>query len=159
MTRFHETTAIRYSGEPVSPQMGAASVASRARIAAAVLLLASSQVIASPSFTGLGGLPGKTISRACAVNSDGSVVVGESAYPDFKSFRWTRQGGMHVLTDLADRTATAVSDDGRVVAGYGRFDSIWKPYQWTGDGPPGIMVSPTIPVSGAMLGISAATGV
>ncbi|MEX2142084.1 MAG: hypothetical protein WD894_22650 [Pirellulales bacterium] len=78
---------------------------------------------------GLGYLPGIPSGAALAVSADGSVVVGSSG---FEAFIWTEGTGMQSLTTfLSDlgadvtgvdlNTATAISDDGRVIAGHGRF--------------------------------------
>ncbi len=81
---------------------------------------------------GLGSLVGGSFySEAIAVNSDGSVVVGKSiSTSGLEAFRWTQETGMQSLTQWleksgytlsgwSDTTATGVSDDGRVVVGYG----------------------------------------
>ena len=85
--------------------------------------------------TGLGALrSGEFLhSEAYAVNSDGSVVVGdaETATGGIEAFRWTRADGMKSVRQLLEAAgvrldgwylmkATAVSQDGRVIFGHGR---------------------------------------
>lgn len=77
---------------------------------------------ASPSFVGLGRLPGDTESRAFGISPDGSVVVGRSGISpaNAESSRWTAGSG---LVGLGDRPAglgngaTAVSAGGGVIVG------------------------------------------
>ncbi len=83
---------------------------------------------------GLGTVPGGNSSRASAVNADGSVVVGEANTTtdgDYRAMRWTRDGGMQTLSSFLNAggvklgsmtllNATGVSDNGKVVVGYGR---------------------------------------
>lgn len=84
---------------------------------------------------GLGGLDAghELFSAARGVSGDGSVVVGASDGPAGReAFVWDEERGMRSLRDLLVREhgldlagwtlleATAVSDDGRTIAGYGR---------------------------------------
>jgi uncharacterized membrane protein len=71
----------------------------------------------SPSFQGLGHLPGGTtlLSSATAVSGDGLTVVGVSTSAGgFQGFRWQDFGGM---IGLGMTDATAVSFDGSVAVG------------------------------------------
>jgi probable HAF family extracellular repeat protein len=78
---------------------------------------------------GLGHLPGAHTSAALAVSADGSIIVGRSG---FDAFIWTERTGMQNLetflsglgadvTGVDFTSATAISDDGRVIAGYGEY--------------------------------------
>ncbi len=86
----------------------------------------------------LGNLGGSFIlSRAYDCSADGSVVVGYSnSTAGLVSFIWTQADGMRNLKTVANSTpynlsssigtfpltrATAISDDGLVIAGYGKF--------------------------------------
>jgi probable HAF family extracellular repeat protein len=69
-------------------------------------------------------------SRAFGVNADGTIIVGESAFPDRRSaFRWTESGG---FASLGPDTvvANAVTADGSVVVGQGRVQA----FRWTETG-------------------------
>ncbi|MFQ5410880.1 MAG: PEP-CTERM sorting domain-containing protein, partial [Phycisphaerae bacterium] len=77
----------------------------------------------SPSFQGLGDLPGGSFSsRANGISADGSVVVGRGwSEPSFEAFLWAEAGGLMGLGDLPGgitiSSAIGVSSDGRVVVG------------------------------------------
>ena len=94
-------------------------------LAAAFILTAASPSNATPSFMGLGGLPGGAFeSHGQAVSADGSVVVGRSDPKEtglVQAFRWTLDGGMVPLGDLPggrfSSNALGVSGDGSVVVG------------------------------------------
>ena len=101
---------------------------------------ASPQVFAEDGLEGLGDLVGGSFrSRAYAVSSDGSVVVGHSEIAGdscstlcmSEAFRWTEAGGMVGLHDLAGDTVTSkaygVSSDGSVVVGGDNFGG----FRWT----------------------------
>jgi probable HAF family extracellular repeat protein len=82
---------------------------------------------------GLGRLPNGTISLAEAVNADGSVIVGRARNSNNQdaAFIWTADGGMRELQGILQshygvtlsgwqlHSATGVSADGKVIAGYG----------------------------------------
>lgn len=74
------------------------------------------------------GLAGSAHSRATAVSSDGSVVVGASGTPNGggdMAFRWTEAGGTVALGLLSagyTSVATGVSGDGSIVVGWGVVD-------------------------------------
>ena len=81
------------------------------------------------SLTWLGTLGGSW-STAYDVSADGSVVVGraDNASGQERAFRWTASGGMEdlnityaaLLTNGSElHAATAISPDGRYIAGYG----------------------------------------
>ncbi len=83
----------------------------------------------------IGDLGGNTYSRATAVSSDGSVVVGVS-YASWgnviHAYRWTQAGGMVDLTPIVgqDHVATAVSGDGNVVV-INDVTGSNRAYRWT----------------------------
>ncbi len=75
----------------------------------------------------LGTLPGFTFGDALATNADGSVVVGR-AYGGgngLRAWSWTASAG---LVDLGEGSATAVTPDGAIVAGYTQSGCVWR---WT----------------------------
>jgi probable HAF family extracellular repeat protein len=92
------------------------------------------------SFTGLGDLPGGTVSsEANAVSSDGKVVVGVSESANgSEAFRWTKAGGIAPLGDLAggvfSSIAYGVSTDGSVVVGRGKSATGSEAFRWTSAG-------------------------
>jgi probable HAF family extracellular repeat protein len=86
----------------------------------------------SGGMEGLGRLPGSTSAEAQATNSDGRIVVGYSTISgDPRAFIWDRPSGIRSLAEVLDAQGAApppgwilgevldVSDDGRIVAGYG----------------------------------------
>lgn len=89
---------------------------------------------AANGMIGLGDFPGGSHSSwASSVSADGSIVVGSGTTDGgMQAFRWTSAGGMENLRDAlvaAGATglngwtltyATAISDDGRTIAGNGR---------------------------------------
>ena len=93
------------------------------------------------SFTPLGFLTGSVHildSRAFGVSADGSVVIGHSSSASgVEAFRWTRQGGMIGLGDLAggDFTSYAhgASGDGSVVVGTSASASGDEAFRWTSE--------------------------
>lgn len=78
-------------------------------------------------------------SRANAVNSDGSVVVGSTRSPaavvTLEAFRWTQAGGMVGLGDLAGGVfhseGNDVNADGSVVVGFGTSAAGTEAFRWT----------------------------
>jgi probable HAF family extracellular repeat protein len=94
----------------------------------------------SGGMQGLGDLAGGAFqSVARAVNSDGSVIVGDGRSASGKeAFRWTSAGGMQGLGDLPggifDSDATAVSADGSVVVGASDSGLGWEAFRWTSAG-------------------------
>ena len=94
-------------------------------------------------FFGLGDLAGGAVSsRAWAISSDGSTIVGESVSASgTQAFRWTQDGGMVGLGDLAGgafgSVAYGVSADGSVVVGSGRSTASGggrEAFRWTQGG-------------------------
>lgn len=90
-------------------------------------------------FQGLGGLLESSWSYANGLSADGSVVVGYTQSPlGNQAFRWTHDGGIVGLGDLAggrfESTALGVSADGSVVVGWGvsrpGFDER-EAFRWT----------------------------
>lgn len=81
----------------------------------------------------LGSIAGGNYSTPNAVNADGSVIVGEANTTTNGmnvAMRWTRTGGMQALSSLLGaggvrtggislRAATGVSDNGKIIVGYG----------------------------------------
>lgn len=109
-------------------------------------VLATIAAQAQPTITDVGVLEGGTISHAYGVNSDGSVVVGNSeSGAGQRAFRWTRLGGMVSLgTLMGDSThAGAVSDDGTVVTGNSANVTGGLSFRWTPGG--GIQNLGTLP--------------
>lgn len=86
---------------------------------AALAVSGGASFAATPSFQGLGALPGgDTFSMPVAISADGSVIVGRS--PPTGSFRWTRAEGLKMITigsDDATVIATDVSADGTASIG------------------------------------------
>ena len=83
--------------------------------------------------TSLGFLGGGLVSAAYDVNSNGSVVVGQSAS---EAFRWTESDGMSGLGFLGTGTESislGVSSDGSVVAGYSDNGSTYEACRWEND--------------------------
>lgn len=74
---------------------------------------------------GLGFVPGWIASRATAISSDGSVIVGavsDGLYS--QGFRWTQASGMVGLGQppgAYDSVARAVSANGEIIVGYSEF--------------------------------------
>jgi len=110
---------------------------------------------ATPSFQGLGDLPGGSFaSWASGMSADGSVVVGNSTYTcGTSAFRWTSDSGMQglgildVCPEPFDSSATfayATSADGSVVVGCTEVEwgLVIPPYsgkwalRWTSDSGP-----------------------
>jgi len=78
----------------------------------------------SPSFRGLGFLPGGTYSQAWGVSADGSVVTGfSSSSAGTEAFLWTAETGMVGLGDLPSDTVSSlgynISADGSTIVGQG----------------------------------------
>ena len=118
-------------------------------------------------FTGLGHLSGKLSSKATAVSSDGSVIVGFSSSPDEEAFRW-ENGVMVGIGDLpggaSSSAAFGVSVDGSVIVGSGTpaiapFGGPRQAFRWENGvmtnlgGLPGLPGQP--PLSSDAFGVSA----
>jgi probable HAF family extracellular repeat protein len=76
---------------------------------------------------------------AYAVNGDGSIVVGGSSTGGSlgSALRWTFDGATEALDEIAENaTATAVSADGSVIAGYDFQSDGARPVRWTAGGGP-----------------------
>ena len=95
------------------------------------------------SFINRGGSAPSSYSYASGVNSDGSVVVGQStnAKLNYEAFRWTQSGGMVGLGFIgvssgALSKANGVSADGSVVVGSSTTDvpSQTEAFRWTQGG-------------------------
>ena len=110
----------------------------------------------------IGPLEGDTQARIKALNSDGSILVGDSLKTDseipiFHAFRWTTSGGMSNLGPLpggaTDALAAAVNSDGSVVVGvmFHRLTSgqliDTRAFRWTSAGVVslGALTTPTQP--------------
>jgi probable HAF family extracellular repeat protein len=104
-----------------------------------VLISATTGFGVTPSFQGLGYLPGDNGSGACGISADGSVVVGTSySGSDGQAFRWTASTGMVGLPYLpgdTDARANGVSADGSTVVGYSEATvGTTKAFRWTSGG-------------------------
>lgn len=108
---------------------------SRLACAAVVLTLGCAVEAGEPVITNLGSLPGGENSRGWALNSDGSIVVGEAGTPDgWRAFLWTAAEGMldlGVLPMSDASSASGVSDDGAVVVGQCESDAGNLAFRWT----------------------------
>lgn len=121
-------------------------VKARAMALVAVLGMAGAARGQTPSFQGLGALPGGVdslgqpvfYSIAQAVSGDGSTIVGQSWGANGKEpFIWTKTGGMVGLGGLSqggEGGAQGVSFDGSVVVGESDFGGAAHPFQWTKHG-------------------------
>ena len=81
-------------------------------------------------YTGLGVIPGMAFSIANDISGDGAVIVGSLFTNDFHAVIWDQAGGLRLLQDdLQSRfgltlpgwtlhVASAISSDGRKIAGY-----------------------------------------
>lgn len=102
--------------------------------------LATSDVLASASFQGLGDLTGGAFSsKALAVSADGLVVVGSSSSSlGTEAFRWSLADGLMGLGDLAGgdflSEANDVSADGSVIVGAGWSTSGPEGFRWVAGG-------------------------
>jgi len=107
-----------------------------APITAGLILLASTaSADMTPSFQGLGILPGGNNSRAYGVSGDGATVVGSSqSTPGTHGFRWTADEGMIGLGDLPGGgycgRAQRISADGSAIIGYG-YGVDYHAFRWT----------------------------
>lgn len=95
---------------------------------------------AASGMVGMGDLAGGVYSQANAVSEDGSVVVGSAASgpSSVGAFIWTPGQGMRLLSDVLTldhnlgpslagwslREATGISDDGRVIVGWGYHSGV-----------------------------------
>src|ERR1044071_2278266 len=79
-------------------------------------------------------------SQGLAVNSDGTVVVGDSAsdfFQDSKGIRWTRAGGMQdvgALPGSFNTFAQGVNADGTAIAGSCYTADRDHAFRWTANG-------------------------
>jgi probable HAF family extracellular repeat protein len=78
---------------------------------------------------GLNSPPGGGMDYVCGLSADGSVIVGEGS--DGRAARWTETEGLLYLVSPAQdpdhSAATAVSDDGSFIVGYGHSVT---PFLW-----------------------------
>ena len=94
-------------------------------------------ILSGIEIKGLGDLPeGDFASYAGAVNSDGSVVVGnsKSTSNNTEAFRWTQAGGMVGLGTLGGdySVAAAVNSDGSVIVGTSKStNGDHEAFRWT----------------------------
>ncbi|MHC4112562.1 MAG: hypothetical protein ACYSUY_15935 [Planctomycetota bacterium] len=95
---------------------------------------------AGASFQGLGVPGGSIFSGAFDVSTDGSIVVGFSAFAsgNREAFRWTSSGGLKGLGDLPGGSnydffseAWGVTGDGSVVVGLSEGASGYEAFRWT----------------------------
>lgn len=95
-------------------------------------LLHSSAQAASPSFMGIGVLPGWSISSPAGVSADGSVVAGTlfgAPGAGYQAFRWTAPSGMVALP--FGTIARDVSADGSAVVGQRQSLHGTMAFRWT----------------------------
>ena len=98
------------------------------------VLFASAASAATPSFQGLGTLPGSTGSAAWGISPDGSTVVGSVGS---QGFRWTSSGGMQGIGNLPGRSNSFPRDasgDGSVIVGSSFSSSGGEAFRWTQSG-------------------------
>lgn len=128
------------------------------RLAAAVICGISMVVVphaVGARFVPLGDLPGGNfLSHASDVSADGAVVVGWSVAREYQSpsmigidaFRWTRDGGMVGLGQLAgyaDSAASGVSANGAAIVGSSHTYVLSEAFRWTaGEGMAGLGIPP-----------------
>lgn len=81
------------------------------------------------------------VGRATGISSNGATCVGsliDSMLPSYRAFRWTRKEGTQILETPSrayDSLATAISADGRTIAGYcgyGVHGANRRPCVWQG---------------------------
>jgi len=104
-----------------------------------IFVLSSFSVVANAAdtLTGLGDLAGGSFSsNPYNVNSDGSVVVGESlSVNGNEAFRWTQASGMEGLGDLTGGSfysiALGVNSDGSVIVGASSSLNGNEAFSWT----------------------------
>lgn len=88
---------------------------------------------ADPGMVRLGTLMNS--SYATAVSADGSVVAGDSAFPNWRAFRWTESEGMiglPWLPDAHEARATGITADGSTIVGYCEvFGPSNRAFQWS----------------------------
>ena len=119
-----------------------ATVRTTRSLAAAIclMILCPATPTQAATFLGLSDLANGTFnSRANAVSSDGSVVVGfGTSASGQEAFRWTSAGGMIGLSDLTggsfSSSANGVSANGSVVVGAGNSASGPEAFRWTSGG-------------------------
>ena len=102
------------------------------RIGVVASCLAFTEITYAESIKNLGVLPGKELSVASGISSDGSVVVGTSSGPGDAAFHWTESGGMQRVPTSSDADAFGVSADGSTVVGYGFTSNYtWAAFRWS----------------------------
>ena len=104
-----------------------------------LVLLSGTGWAQTPSFQGLGQLPGTQGTYAQGVSGDGSVVVGYFYDVSLRThaFRWTISGGVEDLGTLGGLSSEAygVSSDGSVVVGRAaNFNGGLRAFRWTAAG-------------------------
>lgn len=113
--------------------LGVAAAMTVSGVFAAPAQAADPAVSSSPT-RDLGTLGG-TFSEALFVSADGRVIVGGSARPNPRAFRWTEANGMQDLGNLGGvgTYAHAVSADGSVIVGedVGAFFPFRAAFRWT----------------------------
>jgi probable HAF family extracellular repeat protein len=97
---------------------------------------------AATGMVSLGVLPGDTFSEAKGVNSDGSVIAGDSALANtYTPFRWANST-MTSLGFLSGYTSyaygTAISSDGTTVVGSSGNGTTSQAFRWTSAGMAGL---------------------
>jgi len=134
-----------------------------------VALVSVPAFAATPSFQGLGDLPGGDFeSEAYAVSADGRVVVGWSQAVNAQAFCWPGGGPLHGLPSYGQyppgSEAFTVSADGTVIAGQsGGYATYWTGHDPVGLGklPGGISASSVTGISAdgtVLVGWSGSTG-
>jgi uncharacterized membrane protein len=106
-----------------------------AAAALASILISPRAWSATPSFQGLGHLPGGDLSIAYALSDNGSVVIGASDSETGGNYiRWTSDGGMQVLPGLPRVGISDVSGDGSTIVGNSVGPDSAKAFRWTSGG-------------------------
>lgn len=110
--------------------------------AVSVIFMSASCALADPEIVYLGEMLGTDDTRGWAMNSDGSVVVGDtrtSNYPDaaiIRAFLWSAATGvvdLGLLPGTTQSTAWSVSEDGSVVVGWCESPMGSVGFRWTPD--------------------------
>jgi len=109
----------------------------------------------SGGMTDLGALPGYNDSNGQGVSADGSVIVGQGAFP----WRWTQSEGMVSLGTLSGGilggSAWAASANGSVIVGRGKHSTTSEAFRWTqATGMVGLGYLPGGGSNGESLGVS-----
>lgn len=89
----------------------------------------------------LGGYPGEEQTHLSALSRNGQFITGSARTPGRRNFPflWTEEGGFVNITDMliADGNdlngfnlnyATAISNDGRTIVGWGSRNGAWRPW-------------------------------